>query len=82
MLDSGEVYASFVHQARDGSAEATVGLFRLQKASDLSTWSLVDDTLGSYGELGSFEELCGTDGKNLVYSRVGEHHWFFSSPPR
>jgi hypothetical protein len=82
MLDSGDVYASFVHQARDGSSEATVGLFRLQKAAGQSAWSLVDGTLGSYGEQGKFEELCGTDRKNLVYSRFGEHHWFFSSPPR
>jgi hypothetical protein len=81
MLGSGDVYASFVHQARDGSAEATVGLFQLQKGSDISTWSPIDGTLGSYGELGKFDELCGTDGKNLVYSRFGEHHWFFSSPP-
>jgi len=82
MLDSGEVYASFVHQARDGSAKETMGLFRLQKANDLSIWVPIDGTLGSYGEEGKFEELCGTDGKNLVYSRFGEHHWFFSSPPR
>ncbi|MGA9965566.1 MAG: hypothetical protein WBQ10_10225 [Terriglobales bacterium] len=82
MLDSGEVYASFVHQARDGSAEATVGLFQLQKAAEESRWSLVDGRLGSYREQGKFHELCGTDGKNLVYSRFGEHHWFFSSPPR
>jgi hypothetical protein len=82
MLDSGDVYASFVHQARDGSAKETVGLFRLQKATDLSTWSPIDGTLGSYGEQGTFDELCGTDGENLVYSRFGEHHWFFSLPPR
>ena len=82
MLDSGEVYASFVHEARDGSAKATVGLFRLQKAAEQSMWSLVDGTLGSYGEQGKFDELCGTDGKNLVYSRFEEHHWFFFSPPR
>ena len=81
MLDSGEVYASFVHQARDGSTKETIGLFRLQKANDLSTWLPIDGTLGSYGEQGKFDELCGTDGKNLVYSRFGEHHWFFSSPP-
>jgi hypothetical protein len=81
MLDSGDVYASFVHEARDGSAEATVGLFRLQKAAEESRWSLVDGTLGSYREQGKFHELCGTDGKNLVYSRYGERHWFFSSPP-
>lgn len=81
MLDSGDVYASFVHQARDGSAQATVGLFRLQKTAEEPTWALVDGTLGTYGQQGKFDELCGTDGKNLVYSRFGEHHWFFSSPP-
>jgi len=81
MLASGDVYASFVHQARDGSAKPTMGLFRLQKTAEESTWSLVDGTLGSRGEQGKFDELCGTDGKNLVYSRYGEHRWFFSSPP-
>jgi hypothetical protein len=81
MLDSGAVYASFVHQARDGSAKATMGLFRLQKGSDLSTWTPIDGTLGPYGKQGQFDELCGTDGQNLVYSRFGEHHWFFSAPP-
>jgi hypothetical protein len=81
MLDSGDVYASFVREARDGSVKATVGLFRLEKAVAQSTWSLVDGTLGAYGEQGKFDELCGTDGKNLVYSRFGEHHWFFSARP-
>jgi hypothetical protein len=80
MLDSGDVYASFVHEARDGSAKITVGLFRLQKAGEHATWSPVEGTLGMY-EQGKFDELCGTDGKNLVYSRFEEHHWFFSSPP-
>jgi hypothetical protein len=81
MLDSGDVYASSVHEARDGSAKITVGLFQLQKAGEQATWSPVDGTLGMY-EQGKFDELCGTDGKNLVYSRFEEHHWFFSSPPR
>jgi hypothetical protein len=81
MLDSGDVYASFVHRNRQGLAPATVGLFRLQKAADHATWLLIDGTEGSYAEQGKFQALCGTDGKNLVYSRMGELHWFFSSPP-
>jgi hypothetical protein len=81
MLDSGEVYASFVHEARDGSAKAAVGLFRLQKAGEEASWAPVDGTLGVYGEQETFDELCGTDGRNVVYSGFGKHHWFFSSPP-
>ena len=80
MLDSGDVYASFVYEARDGSAKSTAGLFRLQKTSEQATWLPIDGTLGTY-ERGNFDELCGTDGKNLVYSRFEEHHWFFSWPP-
>jgi len=82
MLDSGEVYASFVHQARDGSAPVSTGLFRLQKSGGQAAWLPVDGALGSAAKEGTFDELCGTDGKNLVYSRFGEHHWFFSSPPQ
>ena len=81
MLDSGDVYASFVHEVRDGSAALTTGLFRLQKAGEQAVWSPVDGALGSPAKQGSFQELCGTDGRNLVYSRYGEHHWFFSSQP-
>jgi hypothetical protein len=81
MLDSGDVYASFIHEARDGSAAATVGLFQLHKAGLEATWLQVGGTLGVYGEPGRFDELCGTDGNNLVYSRFGEHHWFFSAAP-
>ncbi len=80
MLDSGDVYASFGQNVRGGSARGLTGLFRLQKSGEQATWSPVDGTQGSYEELGQFHELCGTDGKNLVYSRFGEHHWFFSLP--
>jgi hypothetical protein len=81
MLDSGEVYASFEHTARDGSARRTMGLFRLEKSSEQASWAPIAGAQGTGGEQGAFDELCGTDGQNLVYSRFGEHHWFFSSPP-
>jgi len=82
MLDSGDVYASFVHQARDGSARATTGLFRLEKSGCEAKWVPVSGSNGTYGDQGRFKELTGTDGKNLVYSRHGEYHWLFSPPPR
>jgi hypothetical protein len=81
MLESGDVYASFAQEARDGSAAVATGLFRLRKAGEKAAWEPVGGALGSYAKPGTFDSLCGTDGKNLVYSHVGEHHWFFSSPP-
>jgi hypothetical protein len=81
MLDSGTVYASFGHVARDGSARRTMGLFQLKKSGERASWAPVAGAQGTGGEQGAFDELTGTDGKNLVYSRFGEHHWFFSSPP-
>ncbi|MGH9499411.1 MAG: hypothetical protein ACRD3L_09740 [Terriglobales bacterium] len=82
MLDSGGVYASFVHVARDGSAKATMGLFRMEKSGDHGNWVPIAQAQGIGGEQGTFGDLWGTDGRELVYSRIGEHHWFFSSPPR
>jgi hypothetical protein len=81
MLESGEVYASFSQGVRDGSAPVATALFQLRKSGEQGTWSPIDKAQGSYAKPGTFDSLCGTDGKNLVYSRVGEHHWFFSTPP-
>jgi len=82
MLDSGDVYASFVHEARDGSAKATTQLFRLEKSNEQARWVPVAGAYGTYGDQGTFNELTGMTGKNLVYSQHGGYHWLFSSPPR
>lgn len=79
MLDSGEIFASFNHVVE--AKDATTGLFRLVKSDNRGTWSPVEGTQGAFKEQGTFKQLEGTDGKNLVYSRFGEHNWFFSSPP-
>ena len=76
------MYASFVHQARDGSARSTTGLFRLEKSAGEAKWIPVAGANGTYGDQDTFKELTGTDGKNLVYARHGEYHWLFSPPPQ
>ena len=83
MVDSGEVYASFFRKVRDGSERGSAGLFRLKKKDgEQACWVPVTGTLGRGGDQNGFDELEGTDGKNLVYSRFGEHYWFFSAAPR
>jgi hypothetical protein len=81
MLDSGEVYASFGHVARDGSARRTMGLFRLEKSGEQASWHLSLERREPVESKVHLMSFVGTDGQNLVYSRFGEHHWFFSSPP-
>jgi len=81
MLDSGEVYASF-HQYIVDTQQATVGLYRLENASDHWDWIEIDGTVGPSGQPDAFERLDGTDGARLVYSRFGEHSWFFSPAPQ
>ncbi len=82
MLNSGDVYASFVRLIKDGPpAEIQVGLFRLQKEGSGGDWVAIADTLDRDGQPGAFESLNGTDGAHLVYSRFGEHGWFFSPAP-
>ena len=43
MLDSGDVYASFRQYIVDNN-QATVGLYRLEKASDHGDWIEIDGT--------------------------------------
>jgi hypothetical protein len=83
MLDSGDVYASFVHLVKDSPPmEIQVGLYRLKKNGDGGDWIAVPGTLGANDQPGAFDQLNGTDGVHLVYSRFGEHTWFFSPAPR
>ena len=83
MLDSGEVYASFSRADHENErVKHSVGLFRMLKGgNNQGTWILVGGTQAAAGEKSAFHELCGTDGKSLVYSRFGERGWFFSSAP-
>jgi hypothetical protein len=83
MLDSGEVYASFVHVKHAVDRyQKSVGLYRLEKAGDHGNWIEIDGTVGPVDQPGAFEALNGTDGVHLVNSRFGEHGWFFSPPPQ
>jgi hypothetical protein len=79
MLDSGEVYASFRQR---NTNQAKVGLYRLEKSGDRGEWIALDGTVGPANEPGALGQLNGTDGKHLVYSRVGERGWFFSPAPQ
>jgi hypothetical protein len=79
MLHSGEVYASFEHEMP--GKDSVTGLFRLIKSGNQGTWRPVQGAQAVRREAGAFNRLEGTDGKNLVYSRFGEHNWFFSSAP-
>jgi hypothetical protein len=81
MLDSGDVYASF-HQYVVDTNQVSVGLYRLEKATDHGDWSEIGGTVGSVNQPGGFDTLHGTDGAHLVYSRFGEHVWFFSPAPQ
>lgn len=81
MLDSGEVYASFLQHIVDTN-QAAVGLCRLEKAGDNGNWIEIDGTFGPADHPGAFDRLNGTDGTHLVYSRFGEHGWFFSPAPQ
>ncbi|HZR27504.1 MAG TPA: hypothetical protein VFA71_01885, partial [Terriglobales bacterium] len=80
MLDSGDVYASFDDQD-NSNGKSALGLFRLQKTGTQATWIPVAGTQGDYKKQGAFKRLEGTDGKNLVYSRIDEQYWYFSSAP-
>ena len=83
MIDSGDVYASFVHvQHMVDRYQKSVGLYRLRKASDHGDWIEIDGTVGPVDRPGAFDTLHGTDGAHLVYSRFGEHGWFFSPAPQ
>jgi hypothetical protein len=77
MLDSGDVYASFRQYIVDNN-QATVGLYRLEKASDHGDWIEIDGTVGPVDQPSAFDPLNGTDGVHLVYLRFGEYSWFFS----
>ena len=81
MLDSGDVYASF-RQYTAETNQASVGLYRLEKAGDHGDWIATGGTVGPVNQPGGFESLHGTDGAHLVYSRFGEHGWFFSPAPQ
>ena len=81
MLDSGEVYASFLQHIVD-THQVAVGLYRLEKARDHGNWIEIDGNLSPADQPGAFERLNGTDGAHLVYSRFGEHTWFFSPAPQ
>jgi hypothetical protein len=83
MLDSGDVYASFVRLVKDSPPMGIqVGLYRLKKTGDRGDWIAVPGTLGPDDLPGAFDQLNGTDGVHLVYSRFGEHTWSFSSAPQ
>ena len=80
MLNSGDVYASF-DDHDNSSGKSVLGLYRLEKNGDQGTWIPVAGTEGDYKQKGTFHQLEGTDGKNLVYSKFGEQYWYFSSEP-
>jgi hypothetical protein len=80
MLDSGGVYASFRQYTVDTN-QAKVGLYRLEKGGDQGDWIAIEGTVGPANQPGAFDQLNGTDGEHLVYSRSGERNWFFSAAP-
>ena len=81
MLDSGEVYASFIHYFRGQPKERSFGLFKLQASDREAHWHAVEGTLSLGDHEGDFLQLHGADGKQLVYSRFKRQGWALTEPP-
>src|SRR5437879_2670516 len=72
MLDSGDVYASFLGLVKDSPPmKMQVGLYRLKKTGDHGDWIAVPGTLGPNDQPGAFGRLNGTDGRSEE-RRVGK----------
>jgi hypothetical protein len=81
MLDSGDVYASFMHYFRGLPKGRSLGLFKLLVSDKEAHWVTVEGTLSLGDQEGDFLQLHGTDGKQLVYSRFNRPGWALIEPP-